>query len=161
MGHFGSPPPASFRVKYWVIFLPSGTSAASMTSVSSKASTAWFHQKNLLSLMFLLTLAPKWSMMVSQCEMDHQKHTIVWNFGTLSVCEMDHQKRNIVWNFGTLSVWGCGAHGCDFQPNPRVISQISPSHKYTIFMTQNCILIPNKCVCFTDIEFEHPVISSS
>ena len=33
--------------------------------------------------------------------------------------------------FGTLPVGGCGGHGCYFQPNLRVISQISASHKCT------------------------------
>ena len=28
-------------------------------------------------------------------------------------------------------------------------------------MTQNCILITNKCVCFMYIEFEHSVISNN
>ena len=30
-------------------------------------------------------MAPKWSILVSQCEMDHQKPTILLNFGTLSL----------------------------------------------------------------------------
>ena len=52
-------------------------------------------------------------------------------------CGMDHQKSTISWIFGTLSVGGCGGHGCYFQPNPRVISQISASHECTdlVFMT--------------------------
>ena len=34
-------------------------------------------------------------------------------------------------------VGGCGGHGCYFQPNPSVISQISASHECTdtVFMT--------------------------
>jgi hypothetical protein len=37
---------------------------------------------------------------------------------------MDHQKSSILLIFGTISVGGCGGHGCYFQPNPRVISQM-------------------------------------
>ena len=39
--------------------------------------------------------------------------------------------------FHTLSLGGCGGQGCYFQPNPRVISQMSASHKCadTVFMT--------------------------
>ena len=42
---------------------------------------------------------------------------------------------------GTLSVGGCWGHGCYSQPNLRVISQNSASHKCTdtIFMTKKCI----------------------
>ena len=42
---------------------------------------------------------------------------------------MDHQKSSILLISGTLSVGGCGGHGCYFQPNLRVISQISASQK--------------------------------
>ena len=35
--------------------------------------------------MFPSTMAPKWSILVSQCEMDQQKPTILLNFGTLSL----------------------------------------------------------------------------
>ena len=54
---------------------------------------------------------------------------------------MDHQKLTILWIFGTLSVRGCGGHGCYFQPNPRVISQNSASHECTdtFTITQKCI----------------------
>ena len=31
----------------------------------------------------------------------------------------------------TLSLGGCGGQGCYFQPNPRVISQMSASHECT------------------------------
>ena len=55
-------------------------------------------------------------------------------------CGMDQQKSTILWIFGTLSVGGCGGHGCYFQPNLRVISQISASQKCTdsVFMTLKC-----------------------
>ena len=49
--------------------------------------------KNLLSLMFLSALAPKWPFLVSLCGMDHQKLTI------LSI-------------FVTFTVGGCGGQGC-------------------------------------------------
>ena len=51
--------------------------------------------------------------------------------------DMDHQKSTILWILGTPSVGGCGGQGCYFQPNPRVISQISASHKCTdlVYMT--------------------------
>ena len=67
---------------------------------------------------FANNLAIKWPILVSQCGMDHQKPAILWIFGT-------------------LSTGGCGGHGCYFQPNPRVISQMSTSHKCadTVFMT--------------------------
>jgi hypothetical protein len=50
---------------------------------------------------------------------------------------MDHQKSTILLIFGTLPVGGCGGHGCYFQPNLRVISQISASQECTdsVFMT--------------------------
>ena len=51
--------------------------------------------KKLLSLMFPLTLAPKLPILVSKCGIDHQKLTILLNFGILS--------------FG-----GCGGQGCYF-----------------------------------------------
>jgi hypothetical protein len=59
------------------------------------------------------------------------------NDQSMSQCGMDHQKSSILWIFGTLSVGGCGGHECYFQPNPRVISQMSASHKCTdaVFMT--------------------------
>ena len=74
--------------------------------------------KKLLNLRFSSTLAPKWPFLVFQCGMNHQKSTILLVSGT-------------------LSVGGCGGHVCYFQPNPRVISQISTSHKRTelVFMT--------------------------
>ena len=54
-----------------------------------------------------------------------------------SLCGMDHQKSTILLIFGTLSVGGRGGHGCYFQPNLRVISQISASQECTdsVFMT--------------------------
>ena len=57
---------------------------------------------------------------------------------------MNHQKCTILWILGTLSAGGCGGHWYNFQPNPRVINQISASHEFTdpIFVT---ILKPNKC----------------
>ena len=45
---------------------------------------------------------------------------------------MNHQKSTILWIFGAFSVGGCGGHGCNFQPNPSVISQMSTSHKCTV-----------------------------
>ena len=44
---------------------------------------------------------------------------------------------NIKWNSAIIQDWGCGGQGCYFQPNPRVISQISASHECTdpVFMT--------------------------
>ena len=48
---------------------------------------------------------------------------------------------NFKWNSAIIQDWGCGGQGCYFQPNPRVISQISASHKCTdpVFMTYMCI----------------------
>ena len=42
--------------------------------------------------------------------------------------------------FHTLSLGGCGGQGCYFQPNQRVISQISTSQECTdsVFMTLKC-----------------------
>ena len=44
-------------------------------------------------------------------------------------------------NPGTFSVGGFGGHRGYFQPNPRVISQMSASHKCTdpVFMIPTCI----------------------
>ena len=44
-----------------------------------------FSSKNLGNLMFSSTLAPKWPILVSQCEMDHQISTILLISGTLAV----------------------------------------------------------------------------
>ena len=65
-----------------------------------------------------ITLATKWPILVSQCGMAHQKSSILWILHT-------------------VSVGGCWGHGCYFQPNPRVISQISTTHECTdfVFMT--------------------------
>ena len=59
----------------------------------------------------------------------------------VSQCGMDYQKPINIWTFGTFSVGGCGGHGCNFQPNPRVINQMSASHECTdmFFMTLKCI----------------------
>ena len=108
---------------FWVISMPSGTSAASltstasMTSVASMTSTASFHIKNFQHDV-AINLATKWPILDSLCGMDHQKYSIL----LIS---------------GTLSVGGCGGHECYFQPNLRVISQISTSQKCTdfVFMT--------------------------
>ena len=93
------------------------TSTASMTSVASMTSTASFHIKNFQHDV-AINLATKWPILDSLCGMDHQKYSIL----LIS---------------GTLSVGGCGGHGCYFQPNLRVISQISASQKCTdyVFMT--------------------------
>ena len=44
---------------------------------------------------------------------------------------------NFKWNSAIIQNWGCGGRGCYFQPNPRVIGQISASHECTdlVFMT--------------------------
>ena len=44
---------------------------------------------------------------------------------------------NIKWNSAIIQDRGCGGQGCYFQPNPRVISQMSASHECTdtVFMT--------------------------
>ena len=66
---------------------------------------------------------------------------------------------NFKWNSAIIRNWGCGGQGCYFQPNPRVISQISASHKCTdsVFMTWKCTfdgLIVFKTSRFA---FKHPV----
>ena len=63
---------------------------------------------------------------------------------------MDHQKSTILWIFDIFSVGGCGGHGCYFQPNPKVISQNSASHKCTdsVFWTNKCIFDGLMSVCF-------------
>ena len=85
--------------------MTSSASTNSVASMTSTASTASFHKKKSLSLMFSSTLAPKWTFLVS-------------SFG------MDHQKLTVLLIFGTLSVGGCGGQGCYFSPNERVIGQI-------------------------------------
>ena len=44
---------------------------------------------------------------------------------------------NFKWNSAIIQDWGCGGQRYYFQPNPRVISQISASHECTdpVFMT--------------------------
>ena len=56
------------------------TSTASSTSMASMTSTASFHQKKILILMVWSSLAPKWSIPVPFCRMDHQKS----NFSLIS-----------------------------------------------------------------------------
>ena len=54
-------------------------------SVASMTLTASFHKRKLLRFMFSSTMAPKCPILVSQCEMDHQKPNILSIFGTLSL----------------------------------------------------------------------------
>ena len=71
-----------------------------------------FSSKNLGILMFSSTLAPKWPILVSQCEMDHQKPTILLNFGT-------------------LSLGGCWGHPMRQKLNLKDKCQISKPNEYT------------------------------
>ena len=62
---------------------------------------------------------------------------------------------NFKWNSAIIQEWGCGGQGCYFQPNPRVISQISASHKCTdpVFMTWKCTF--DGLIVFKTSRFEH------
>ena len=61
------------------------SSSASSTSLASTASKAQFHQKNFLTLMIGSSLAPKWPILTTFCEMDHQKSIFLQISDTLSV----------------------------------------------------------------------------
>ena len=69
-------------------------------------------------------MAPKWSILVSQCEMDHQKPTILLNFGT-------------------LSLGGCWGHPLRPKLNLKNKGQISISNEYTdnIKLNLTCIFL--------------------
>ena len=111
--------PLFFEINFGLMGWPPQPPREKMLKINKIADFWWsISQNKLLSFMFPSTMAPKRPIFASQCEMDHQKSTILWIFDT-------------------LSVWGCGGHGCYFQPNPRVISQNSASHKCTdsVFMT--------------------------
>ena len=95
--------------------------------------------KNLLSLIFPSILAPNCSIMVPQC-------------GII------HQKSNILLIFDTLYVRGCGGHRCYFQPNPRIISQMSLANEYTenFFMDESSILDAHLRLLFRAYHYETP-----
>ena len=73
---------------------------------------------------------------------------------------MDHQKSTILWIFGPLSVGGCGGHGCYFQPILRVISQMSASQKYTdtLIVTYNLFLVGLRGLQSGANQYERPCI---
>ena len=54
--------------------------------------------------------------------------------------------------------WCRGGHGCYFQPNPRVISQMSASHECTdtVFMTQKCIFLSVRLKLLLSVHYETP-----
>ena len=64
------------------------------------------------------TLAPQWPILVSLCGINHQKSTILFIFGT-------------------LSVGGCGGHGCYFQLNLMVIN--SPTNSFVLFLSEQTL----------------------
>ena len=72
--------------------------------------------------MFPSTMAPKRPILVSQCEMDHQKSTI-----------------SLI--FSTLSLGGCGGHPMRSKLNLKDKSQISTPDEYTDNFKSNLICI--------------------
>ena len=62
--------------------------------------------------MFLSTMAPKIPILVSKCEIDHQKPTILLIFRT-------------------LSLGGCGGHPMRLKLNLKDKTQISTPNEYT------------------------------
>ena len=96
--------------------------------------------------MLTIILATKWPILVYQCVMNHQKSTILWIFGTLS-----------------LSVQGCGGHRCYFQPNPRNTSQMSASYERTdtVFITGSAYFCPSDSNYFCQFTMRHPVAAIS
>ena len=105
---------------YWGIFLASGTSLLS----------SLFSSKNLLSLVFLSTLAPKWPILVSQCGMDHQKSTT---------------SNQILPSFRTEVV------------EDRNFNQIQWLYKYILCCTF-WFQRPCKCKCYFDYHILSPII---
>ena len=72
--------------------------------------------------MFPSIMAPKIPILVSQCEMDHQKPTILLIFGT-------------------LSLGGCGGHPMRPKLNLKDKSQMSTPNEYTDNFKSNLIYI--------------------
>ena len=72
--------------------------------------------------MFPSIMAPKIPILVSQCEMDHQKPTI-----------------SLI--FSTLSLGGCGDHPMRPELNLKDKSQMSTSNKYTGNFKSNLICL--------------------
>ena len=72
--------------------------------------------------MFPSTMAPKRPILVSQCEMDHQKSTILLIFST-------------------LSLGGCGGHPMRPKLNLKDKSQMSTPNEYTDNFKSNLICI--------------------
>ena len=72
--------------------------------------------------MFPSTMAPKRPILVSQCEMDHQKPTILLIFST-------------------LSLGGCGGHPMRPKLNLKDKSQMSTPNEYTDNLKSNLICI--------------------
>ena len=72
--------------------------------------------------MFLSTMAPKIPILVSKCEIDHQKPTILLIFST-------------------LSLGGCGGHPMRPELNLKAKSQMSKLNEYTDNFKSNLICI--------------------
>ena len=122
---------------YWMISLPSETSAASMTSV---ASTASYHQNTLLRMMLPLT----W-----------QQNDLSWSLNVEGII-----KKLIIYGFlATLAVRGCGGHGRYFQPNPRVICKskvhISWMYRSCFYELKVYFWWPNKCFVLAQINIPY------
>ena len=74
------------------------------------------------------------------------KFYVSFNHGTkktilVSQCEMDHQKPTILLNFGTLSLGGCLGHLMRPKLNLMEKSQISKPNEYTDNFKSNLIYI--------------------
>ena len=72
--------------------------------------------------MFPSIMAPKIPFLVSQCEMDHKKHTILLLFST-------------------LSLGGCGGHPMRSELNLKAKSQMFKPNEYTDNLKLNLICI--------------------
>ena len=113
------------------------TSTASTTSVASMTSTASFHQK----LMFVSSLAPKWSNPVPFCGMDHQKSIFLLISDTLSVGGCWGQPMSILWKL----------------VDETQIS-ISPEATRHHNSTKLLILLPLRGIYFYSVHYETPCI---
>ena len=139
--------------------LTSMTSRASLALKNQKLVAGWFpcHQE---PQQLQWPQQPQWPQWPQWPQQPHfikklTEHDVAINLATkwpilVSQCVMDHQKPSILWISGILSVGGCGGHGCYFQPNPRVTSQMPTSHKCTdtVFMTQKFIFDGLIIICF-------------
>jgi hypothetical protein len=135
---------ASMTSKYMITTLASMTSTASLASKQNQKLLALYTLSDFPGIRILSSLNDLGSL--NDLSGLNDLNSLISSKNCLNLMVLSilvpqfygfNQKSTILWIFGTHSTGGCGGHGCYFQLNPRVISQMSASHKCTniIFMT--------------------------